>query len=544
MIYLDFDWTNLLNQVLLALALALLGMQLWWLVFRKGFGKRPVLRLGLNLMLWVAVLGFMLKPYWLRSHASRSALLVGGDVPATFADRVADSLSIAGRIAMEDLENASVDTLVMLGQAFGPDLKRKMARLPVPPTVRWVPYFRDGSVRDLHWKGVLRKGEMQVVRGRISAASDMRIALQYGSRKVDSLDLKAGMQDFRFSVPAFVQGRTAVELLVSEKVVDTLRFFARPAEPLSVQFLLNSPDFESRSLAGWLGKNGHSVRYDAVLSKDLKADININKAMTPDLIVTDPANAKNPVVKKAAASGKSVLFINLTNPPAELTVINAALGTKFAAEKISNEETIRLSSELNALPYQFSVAGNQERAAQYPVLVETTTGKVGASLLAETFPVQLAGDSLTYDKIWEAILVVTRPALAKNIEVESPVQVGSPASVQLNGFETLPEQVSWNRDTIFMRSSLINPQAAQGIYIPEKEGWASLGDSLEVFVGARTSVSDMSALVQNYEHHRADLKINSPVQKVAGTFRQAIPGWFWFAWLMLCFAALWIEEKF
>jgi hypothetical protein len=385
---------------------------------------------------------------------------------------------------------------------------------------------------------------MQEVRGRIEIATDARMKIRYAGRSLDSVLVKAGIGDFRLQFPVFAEGRNAVALWVDDKVVDTLRFFARPAEALQVRFLLNSPDFESRNLATWLGKNGHAVQYDATLSKDLTANININKAVDPDLIITDPGNARSTAVKKAVAAGKSVLFFNLTNPATELAPINTALGTRFSARKISNEESVRISPELNALPYAFSVNTNQEQAESYPVLVEKTSGNVSVSLLTETFPVQFAGDSLAYDKIWNAILAVVRPTLTNNIQIDAPVQVNVPASVQLNGFAKLPELISWAEDSVFMRSSLINSQAAKGRYIPRNAGWTKLADSLQVFVEAKTPLADMSGFFQNYLTYYNALRGKMPNQQFTGAFRKFVPDWVWYVWFLFCLGALWVEEKF
>src|SRR5690606_6184387 len=147
--------------------------------------------------------------------------------------------------------------------------------------------------------------------GVVYGDSNGLLKLKYGNSVIDSTLVRAGSQIFSFSFPAFSKGRTVMTLELNGKTTDTLRFYTRKLERLKIRFLLESPDFESRTLASWLGKNGHSVDYVSSLSKDMISEVKINDAGEPDIIIVDPQNAGNGLNKKYLGQGKSILVMNL-----------------------------------------------------------------------------------------------------------------------------------------------------------------------------------------------------------------------------------------
>lgn len=334
MIHTDFNWTEPLNVMLLLAALALLVLQCTLLFTRHS--RRLGIRLGLNALLWVSVVIWILDPYFKSGSHSKTGLLVAGNVPSDVAGRIRDSLA-AEVIPADEIASRPVDTLVIVGQEFGETAFASIRQWKNTPDLRWKPYFALNEFRDLHWKGILRKGEMQRIEGSIRASGTKTLQIRYAGQTLDSVRLNAGENDFRLTFPAFSEGRTTTTLDLDGKTIDTLRFFTQPEQKLTIRFLLDNPDFETRNLATWLGKQGHAVLYDASLSKNIRSQLNINRAAEPDLIITSASNAAGEVVKKAVNAGKSVLFLQPGDPATELRTINNALGTGFQAVKISNE---------------------------------------------------------------------------------------------------------------------------------------------------------------------------------------------------------------
>lgn len=332
--------------------------------------------------------------------------------------------------------------------------------------------------------------------------------------------------------------------------LDTLRFFARPTEPLNVQFLLDSPDFESNTLAGWLGKQGHTVQVVTTLSKSINSHVSINKVgksldkTTPDLLITDPANAANASVKKALAEGKAVLFINFTNPESDCRIINQALGSKWQVRKVSSEPVVPVGNGLNALPYRFADNINQFAVTGYPVAVQRKlAGRVGASLLSETFPLSLSGDSVTYSRLWTAVLARLSPSDKNSIQVDAPLFSGLQQEILINNAGSLPPSLLVGQDTISFVKSPINEHAASGSSLFRQAGWQSIQDSLALYVDARTEARPLAEQRIVQQFILAHALYQSTSERATRTTTTQVPKWVWFLLISCCFTALWIEPK-
>ncbi|SDG47285.1 hypothetical protein SAMN04487996_11912 [Dyadobacter soli] len=553
MIHTDFNWTGTLNLLLLLAALALLALQCTLLFTRHRHSGRLGIRLFLNVLLWLSVAAWILDPYFKSNAGSKTGLLIAENVPSGVAGCIRDRLAKAELIRADDIANKPVDSLVVVGQEFDEQVFASIRQLKNAPALHWKPYFAPGALHDLHWKGILRKGEMQRVEGsiqsrekatlRVRYAADPEAGAQSSGQILDSAVLNAGENRFELAFPAFGEGRTTTTLDLDGKTIDTLRFFTQPEHKLTIRFFLDNPDFETRNLATWLGKQGHSVLYDASLSKNIRSKLNINRAAEPDVIITTASNAGNAVVKKAVNVGKSVLFVQLSDPAAEFREINNALGTSFQTVKTTNEESVSVTASLTALPFRFESRSFQTHAPHYPVATEKTTGKVVVSLLNETFPMQLSGDSIVYGKVWNEILAYVRPAHASVLACDAPVFRNVPATLHLNSFQPIPRFLILGEDTVSTVTLALNNLSARADFLPVQNGWLSLHDSLQTELYVQDySPLRYAARMQHFIQSTQDITpITSP--KYSGGPTRKLPGWAWFTWLMLCLAALWIEPK-
>jgi len=560
MIQFDFDWSDPMNQLILILTFALFIVQLWLLVFRNGqnFNGRLGIRLGLNILLWLVVAAFILQPYIKKDSSSGIGMIAGKEVPSAFTKKLADSLKIAEILdfaSLQDLQSLSrIDTLILAGQDFEPVFfETFMQAEHRPKVIKWISYFGPDQIQNLDWKGILRKGEMQNIHGNVESTKKQILKLRYGNQTLDSILLEPGLSHFKLSFPVFTQGRTSTELVLDNKSLNTIKFFARPTEPLTFQFILDNPDFESRSLATWLGKNGHSVLYTTKLSKDIQSQLTINKAKDPDVIITDPGNASNALIKKILANGKSVLFINLTNPTSEIPGVNSTLGTKLQIRKISNETTVSISPELTALPYNFTSSNYYLTTKGYPVAVEKTKGKVGVSLLNETFPLMLTGDSITYQKVWNSILTSIHPVAKSNVDVRAPVFKDFKTRIDLNNFSNASKQLIMKNDTLFQDYSALNNLTASVNFNPLETGWITLPDSLksEIYVentvefNAIFNAKKVKNFVDLYTSYQTKLNeaMISPNAVLDRGIKKKFSDWIWFGLVMFCLLGVWVEGK-
>ncbi|RYC70907.1 hypothetical protein [Spirosoma sordidisoli] len=543
------------NPFVIATLLALLVMlvvQMGLLFRNKSLPPgRKWLRAGLNGLLWLLAVAFVLQPTWPSAQPTSHALLVGDDVPGAFAQHVRDSLHLKASFTSARFK-PRYDSVTLVGQDFPTETLTSLSQA----ALRWVPYNAPDQARDLHWKAVVGQGELQRITGRINSSGKQRLTVRYGNQTLDSLMLPAGETPFSLRFPAFARGRSRVELVLKGNSIDSVHFFSRPLKPLRVQFLQDSPDFESKTLADWLGRHGHSVQLTATLSKNISSDVRINATSSTapaDLIVTDPSNAGSAAVRKAAADGRAVLFINLTNPEADCRTINQALGSRWQVRRIATEPTVPVSDGLTALPYRFAEAVNQSSAAVYPVAAQRITARgasaqspparVAASLLSDTFPLALSGDSLTYTRIWTAILALTYPTNETQLQADAPLIRGIAEPVQLNNTSRLLSALLAGPDTVRLATAPLNNRSVQGDYRPTVAGWQPVSDSLALFVrepvpgdpvGSRARVRQ---LMLAHADSSAGAGANSP------TTSETIPSWVWLAAFILVLGILWVEPK-
>jgi len=555
MIAFDFDWSAPLNLVLILLLFLLGGLQFWLLSRSSSQVSRQKLnvRIGLNLLLWLAVAAFIFQPI-LRSNIPASKILVvGKDVPSDEVRKIKDSLKVSEVFSEGDFKGKSFDTLTLVGQGFSPSFFARLSQsLPIDATVNWISYFPENQIQSVSWKGLLRKGQMQKVTGAVELSDSHSIKIKFGNQTLDSVIIEKGKQFFNLSFPVFTEKRTKVELFLDDKSQGVIQFFAQPLPPLTFQFILDNPDFESRTLATWLANRGHAVELSTNLSKDIRSKLTINKTGNPDIIVTDPKNAINPQVKKAFANGKSILFINLSTPSTEIASINSSLGTKLLVKKISNEEVLPVMGELTKMPFEFSKSNGYITLPKYPIAVEKVLGKVAVSLLNETFPTMLNGDSVVYGNIWTSVLAAIHPAYTTNIEVAAPVYKNIQTQLRLNNLTENPRSLAIAKDTLLLNYSAINGQTSHAQYMPLESSWLTLGEDCEILVSDSLNFNQVyqSNRVEDFVKSRADMQGNLPDSaklqdsKSQPLSESRIPDWVWFSVIMICCTALWLEQKF
>lgn len=549
------NWTHPITWLIVLALVTLLVVQAW-LIFRNqslSTGRRW-LRAGLNFLLWLLLTGYFLQIRWPMTQPTKHALLIGDDVPASFARQISDSLHSQASFTSRTYKT-DYDSVTLVGQNFPNQMLTQLSNA----TLRWIPYNQPDQLQAIGWKGIVRQGEMQQVTGQIQSSRKQMLRLRYGNKTLDSVAVYEGINAFSLQFPAFSKGRTQTELVLGESTapadqpgestLDTIRYFSRPTEPLTVQFLLNSPDFESKTLADWLGKQGHTVTILATLSKNISSSVTINKLgkstgkPIPDLIITEPANAASATVRKAYADNRAVLFINLTNPETDCRAINQALGSRWQVRKLTNEPLIKLPNGLNALPYRFAENLNQFAAASYPVAVQQGAGRVGVSLLSETFPLALSGDSIAYNRIWTAVLTRLSPSDRSTIQVDAPVYNGLRQAVVLNNSSGKSAALRIGPDTVRVHYSPINERSATGYSSFRKSGWQTVQDSLSLYVN-ELSPDDPAvnrAVISQFmlTHSRYQSTGNQAVR----TLMAQLPNWVWLLLLIACFTALWIEPK-
>nr|WP_293838321.1 hypothetical protein [uncultured Arsenicibacter sp.] len=536
----NLNWSEPTSWIIGGLLLILLGIQVGLLLRNTTLTTgRKLVRLSLNVLLWLIVAGYIWQPRWRVTVDSKQAIVAAGNVPRDYINRLKDSLKIAESFHADDFKG-QFETVTLVGQQVPASLLSQLSAT----FVQWIPYFQPDAIQALQWKEIVRRGELQQVTGRLQAAEKGWLKLLFGAQVLDSVAVTAGTNAFRLRFPAFAAGRSEAVLVLNGEALDTLRYFTRPAKKLTYQFVLGSPDFETKTLADWLGQQGNSVLLTSTVSKDLQTSVAINKksGTVPDIIITDADNGQNAVVKKAVSQGKPVLFLNLANPDTDIRAINQATGSNWALRRISNEDHVVVASGLNALPFSFADALHQQPVTGVPVAVQYGQTNVAVSLLAETFPLKLSGDSLAYSKLWTAILAPLQPADKNSILVDGPVISGLGNRIQLNNWTVKPAALRVGGDTARVRYSPINPLSGEASYVFSKAGWTSVQDSVDVYVEGK-GAWQQTQQVQAYALAQTANQLTTAVGDHTHWREVRVPTWVWLVLFLGCLTALWLEPK-
>lgn len=533
-----FDWLILLALLILPLVQV---VAIWQK--KTSSTSRIWLKTGLNLLLWLTVCLFFINPTIEKSIDSNKILLVSDNIPQQAIQTVKDSLKITEVFSQKAFNRQVIDNPQLISQLgkiylFGEDATPELLSKLNQKSIYWIPYFQPDELQEIHWKGVLNKGEIQQIDGKINSSKAQMLRLKYGNQVIDSLKLSKGFNGFELRFTNFSIGKTALVLALQEKSLQEVNFFSLKNQPKHFQFILSNPDFESKTLADWLGKNGNQVETITTVAKNTQSTFSINaaKKFVPDIIITDPSNAGNSLVKKAFAEGKSILFINVEEPDVAIKSINQHLGTKWKVRRTSTQENLVISQDLTAHPYQFEPVAFQKVVFEYPIAIQKHYGKVGISLLNESFPLILSGDSITYTKIWQSTFQALNPSSDNVIRIDAPLY---PDVVEnLKTIQNTENRTIVAKDTAFSTQSGINPLSAEAKYVFRKTGWNIFQDSLAVYVEENQNDIANAKSIKPYLKESIDSTGNT-----AQSISTSLPEWLWYVLIVLLLTALWLEPK-
>ncbi len=524
----------LLSWILSAVLLLAWGVVLWQIWRREGLSLRQKrVKTGLNTLLFLLLVVFLFSPARPFEKEEQSLLVYDASIPREARDSVRSHYGIQEEITAREFKKKQYGAtrFFFLGQDVDPAALSYLAG----KEVHWLPFGE--TLEEIRWEGILRKDERQTVEGRIRLTQPGVLKLVYGEYTLDSLLLSAGEQPFRLAFPVFAEGRNRVTLQLEDRPLRDIAFYARARPLLFIAVLPDHPDFESRILTEWLGGLGHYVEISTPVARSVVYESRVNRGERkeePDLVIATPGRAQDPRVKRAVAENRSVFFFGLDEVPDALTKINRATGSRFSARRVSEQENRPLPHELTALPYTFIPQPNQRQAGAWPVSFQKNGATVAVSLMNETFPVRLRGDTLMYNEIWGGVLSALETSDTTKVRVPAPVFRDMPASVTLHTARNL---LPIEDDTLFLKASPVNPLKKTGKFIFPRAGWHSLPGVGEVWVEDAPVIPGIQW--ENW------LKANGIYSKgEVFPFDREISATLWF-WLFLLFlTALWAETKF
>jgi len=521
---------------LFALAILIIfGFQLFWIQKSNLKAVRKTIKIVLNAFLSVVFIGYVFQPVWKSTKPEQAVLVHSSSTEKSKVRGWKDSLNVKKVLDIANYEGEGNPVYLL-----GPDFSRAELLKIGNKNIQWISDSEPSSISFLEWKGILRQGEKQVLKGKIETQDSLRISLSQQGEQVSETLLIPYLGAFNLEFPVRVLGRNELDLIVNDSLYGSVNFYATTPKPIRYSLQFAFPDPEIRFLSQYLINSGENVSEQIDISR--RTTIRSGTSDSFQFLIIDPEQLAQKSTQEAIEDGTSVLVINLNEVGNDIPVINKALGTSFKTKRTTTEESREIETDLEADPYEFEPVIAQKLLFENGFAMQQVgNAKVGVSLLGKTFPIKLAGDSLRYQAIWQKILGAMLPQESGSTQLNQPVFQGLYSEIVLNQVAFQADLIAIESDSVYLQQSLVNPFSKTGSFISLDSGWISIGDSLEFYSYSTGEWPSLSAAKL-----RADF-LSEHSQKSASsqvfTTEKKISDWVWLGLFLMIFTLIWVEPK-
>lgn len=516
-----FIWTILILVLVIGLSSVILyGKKV---VSKNQLWVKALLFLGF----WFFLALSLLRPQVPNPKGSEPWLVYQSGLEKSEIEFWKDSLGIEKAIELEDFEQQTA-RVTLLGNQFSQEGLYPLRGLEI----NWVLPKENGLIRDISWKGYLRKGELQRVSYSVFSTKPDQI-LKFGISKTDSLSLIAGLNQGTLEFATSGQGRAEVPLLMGTDTLAILRYFVGPSVPKKYQFQMGFPSAESRTLATFLREKGETVSEQIQLSRETFLETaGSNDSLQVRII--DPAQLNQKYVQDWVKDGKgNLMLIQVGDPSAVTQQLNRLFGTDFELESAGTE----LENGLEALPFSWKEKRGQQVSLEQRIAIQRVGGaQIGISLLESSYPLVLEGKKEAYEEIWGDIFGAMEPAEPRSKRLDAPVFQGLETQIQLFDQDSLPEFWRVGEDTVWLKGNPINGFQAEGNWQPTETGWIDGGDEFSVY-----SYQPMDFPAVSTARFISVIQQDSAMAEEE-QFKQISP-WIGLIGMLLFLGGMWVEPK-
>lgn len=593
---------------LLAVLVALLLM---WLAWRRRNRQRLVWRLLASAVAGVSLILLLFPPIYQHPvNPSTAVLLTDGFSTDTleslleqqqaapllfsYGTEASDATPISDLYTWRQ-EHPNLAKVHVLGYGL------EEQELEALKSIQLVPHFSavPPGVTAVHWPASIKSGEAIEIAGRYIADSSQAtwLYLQAAGQKQDSTQVKGtGSHTFKLKYTPKQQGRFTYHILSrSGDKTDTLGTVpvqVEPVQELGILLLASSPIFEFKFLKNHLAEQQHRVAMQTKVSKDIHQDewvnmpkVNLNR-ITPkllqqfDVVITEPqALQELPPTERAALEravteeGLGVLTV-ATEP---INNRSTAFFTSFQTRNLPQQQTRntqitwagRASETTTAPPYTLvnttAVTGivEEQGKAFLAGVKKAGWGKVGITMVPQTFPWILEGKEQIYASYWAHMLTaVAKPEVQEKFwQLTSPQvpQPTKPASLTYtdyaSGFAsnavptaTISSTTDSTRIVTPLQQNPLQPEQFIGTFWPHRSGWFKVEtpDAPPYYFYVQDSTdwafANVQEKIKTTQAHAATQNITSAHGAVTYEEKQVPAIWF-FALFVISSGFLWLEEK-
>jgi len=529
------SWPILIGIIFLA---ALAGMIPIILQLKSGIAtQRICIKSGLVCLFLLFFGLFLLQPSRSISEDDDAILVYSGRFDRAQIQFWQDSLEIKRAVSLEDYQESS-QQVFLLGEVFSKESLYPFRNQPVT----WILPENNSQISDLAWKGYLRKGERQRINYRIFSENDSsKLELRQGEIELANAVLAKGWNAGELEFQTAGQGKVEVPLLINDDSVAVLRYFIGPAVPKKYHFQFSFPGQEVRVLSQWLESRGEKVSQEIRLSRATVLEGGNTSSDSLQIRLIDPQQLELKSVQDWVKTAEGALVImNLPKPEETVYQINRLFGTDFQLQRTGQEESRTRGNQLEVAPFRWAVKSGQKLFADDAMAVQRVGGvQITISLYSSTFAKFLQGDESGYEAIWGELFGALEPAEPKSWKITAPVLRGISTEIQLNQYDSIPEWIYSQVDSVNLVGALSNPFLGKGIFQADSNGWIDFGDDFSVYVYGQNELASLyaNALIKPLTF-RYGGEGSSSVTNYA-----KISIWFWLIGMLLSLGLMWVEPK-
>ena len=564
----------------------LIGALLLWILFifkewPDRYSKRFWLKTGIALLTITALALIFLKPTSLSEEKIKTGLVLTNGYDKEVLDSIKrdnNDLIIINYLKGESIlrEDVNASSLIILGEGIQDYDLWQLENIPT----QYLESFTNIGITSLFYHQTNTIGNKLLVQGEYkNAKSGTKLILEaHGGIKVDSIILDSvEAQEFQLSTALKVEGTFLYELIEKDSTGKVVKSNPIPVKitkriPLKILIIDAFPTFETKYLKNYLAQAGQevSVRTQITTGRykleyfniDKKEPISFSETILQafDLLVIDEVSLKNlskneiTLLKRSIREDGLGVFIqptlNLFNSKNELAALKFIRDNKT---KINIDPDLKI--QFNKYPYQFSsekdllplfsiddykIAGYQKNGL----------GRVGTSLLENTYQLVLDGNEEQYQELWSGIV----EKISKKARISSQfnmdpfiVYKDEPFNFTLKTEIETPVVHAQNGGRIPLKQDLNISNLWTGKIYPNKKGWKSLilaqdsSISLEYYVSEKSVW--MSLIAENTsKNNKRYLKDFKNEDKIKSSREPIDPIWFYVIFL-LGMGFLWLEPK-
>jgi len=579
------DGSVFINQNLLW-PVILVGLVLWGVFIWKEWSQRKERRFWVKLvaafLAIVSLVMIVLKPStWQKSTSGKGIVLTEGYRPAQL-----DSLkSIYKRIQTEEYTKGTpfsilkdVDSLFLLGQGLAPfDVWRLQDK-----SIAFMGGKKIEGWTTISHENKIPFGEKLHLNAKHSnpKTGHWAILADNGGNPLDSVSFEeVNEQRIQLSAEPKASGQFVYRLLEKDSEGNIISEEPLPIQvvegkPLKILMVNTFPTFETKYLKNFLTDKGHQVMARTQLTKGKYKFEYFNGASNPiygfteenlkeyDLLVidTDSYIALGRSSKEAMEEAMRIHGLGVFIQPNESLFRLTQRQSPFQFDRdFITEITLGVPVQsAQKYPFEFKNDVRTQKimidSVQVAAYVPMEKGKIGATVLQNTYQWILDGSEALYANIWTQILKsitkeqkqkIAWKAITETPRINEPFEFEVRTS--MNGIEVATDE---GAHIPLIQNSLV-PSKWKGVKYPRKSGWNTIevsNDTVSKFSyfvfdkNQRKSITLSERLKTNYWEFGAQ----KGFQRIASSSHKELepisPIWFYMI-LLLCLGWLWLEPK-